>query len=377
MEALLPTRRFFNTILDDSQLLVKCSLSLLSKRDEGKLFNELLDQLRFYARFEISDESGDPLDDKQMMALHYDRITSLQKAVFSKFPEMRKFALATVASIDDRENLIKHFEGLSKETLYDIAEYLFLVPEKSAGNLELYTHEFLLELLISRHEKRDSQLQALNEMPLYPTEEIIWDENIVPGEYYTGEGLLALPKLNLQFLTLHDYLLRNFKLFQLETTYEIRGDIEDAISRLKPWTAEDNELIFGGWARMALPLQSFSIVEVAKPNIGEKQPSRVRADITVNLNVRHSIKEEWEGLRRHDVCFLITVRPPISASQLTYNMLDEFVPQVGLMYVRGCEVEGMLDANGRVIEEGPEPKPEMKGDTRTFRVSLIVQRCCN
>ena len=373
MEALLPTRRFFNTILDDSQLLVKCSLSLLSKRDEGKLFNELLDQLRFYARFEISDESGDPLDDKQMMALHYDRITSLQKAVFSKFPEMRKFALATVASIDDRENLIKHFEGLSKETLYDIAEYLFLVPEKSADNLELYTHKFLLELLISRHEKRDSQLQALNEMPLYPTEEIIWDENIVPGEYYTGEGLLALPKLNLQFLTLHDYLLRNFKLFQLETTYEIRGDIEDAISRLKPWTAEDNQVIFGGWARMALPLQSFSIVEVAKPNIGEKQPSRVRADITVNLNVRHSIKEEWEGLRRHDVCFLITVRPPISASQLTYNMLDEFVPQVGLMYVRGCEVEGMLDANGRVIEEGPEPKPEMKGDTRTFRVSLIVQ----
>ena len=48
----------------------------------------------------------------------------------------------------------------------------------------------------------------------------------VPGEYYNGEGVLALPKLNLQFLTLHDYLLRNFKLFQLESTYEIRGDIE-------------------------------------------------------------------------------------------------------------------------------------------------------
>ena len=30
--------------------------------------------------------------------------------------------------------------------------------------------EFLSELIISRHEKRDSQLQELNEMPLYPTE---------------------------------------------------------------------------------------------------------------------------------------------------------------------------------------------------------------
>jgi intron-binding protein aquarius len=38
--------------------------------------------------------------------------------------------------------------------------------------------------------------------------------------------------------------------------------------------------------------------------------------------------------------------------------------------VRGCEVEGMLDANGRVIEEGPEPRPHIPGDTRSFRVVL-------
>ena len=30
--------------------------------------------------------------------------------------------------------------------------------------------EFLAELVVSRHEKRDSQLMELNEMPLYPTE---------------------------------------------------------------------------------------------------------------------------------------------------------------------------------------------------------------
>ena len=48
-------------------------------------------------------------------------------------------------------------------------------------------------------------------------------------------GCLALPKLNLQFLTLHDYLLRNFNLFRLESTYEIRQDIEDVVSRMKPW----------------------------------------------------------------------------------------------------------------------------------------------
>lgn len=34
--------------------------------------------LKFYTRFEISDESGDPLTDRDMTLLHYSRITSLQ-----------------------------------------------------------------------------------------------------------------------------------------------------------------------------------------------------------------------------------------------------------------------------------------------------------
>lgn len=30
----------------------------------------------------------------------------------------------------------------------------------------------------------------------------------------------------------------------------------------------------------------------------------------------------------------------------------------------------MLDINGRIIEDGPEPRPVLPGDTRTFRVML-------
>lgn len=84
----------------------------------------------------------------------------------------------------------------------------------------------------------------------FSTENIIWDENIVPNEYYSGEGCLSLPKLNLQFLTLHDYLLRNCNLFRLESTFEIRQDIEDAVSRMLPWKDEEGEVMFAGWARM-------------------------------------------------------------------------------------------------------------------------------
>ena len=46
---------------------------------------------------------------------------------------------------------------------------------------------------------------------------------------------------------------------------------------------------------MAHPIISFSVVEVAKPHIGENHPARVRADVTVNLSLRREIKSEWES----------------------------------------------------------------------------------
>ncbi|XP_028166187.1 RNA helicase aquarius isoform X1 [Ostrinia furnacalis] len=372
LEALLPTRRFFNTVMDDCHLVVRSQLASLARRPEGQLFSQLLQMLKFYARFEISDETGDPMSDRDMKLQHYSRITSLQKAAFAKFPDLRLFALANVASVDTRESLQKHFGNLSEKALRAIATYLNLVPaegKEAEAAWHRLDKDFLKELLISRHERRISQLEELNSMPLYPTEDVIWDENVVPTEIYSGENCLALPKLNLQFLTLHDYLLRNFNLFRLESTYEIRQDIEDAVYRLAPWRSEDGSVYFGGWARMAHPVKSFAVVEVAKPNIGEKAPSRVRADVSVTLSVRNEIKHEWESLRKHDVCFLITVRPSQGIGT-KYDYRKSMVDQAGIVYVRGCEVEGMLDASGRVIEEGPEPKPELEGDTRTFRLLL-------
>lgn len=327
--------------------------------------------LKFYSRFEINDVTGDSLTDHDMTQIHYKKITSLQRAAFAKFPNLRLFALSNVANVDTRDALERHFGSLEGDVLKQIASFLNLVPENLESPFQWHRldKDFLKELLITRHERRCSQLEALNEMPLYPTEDIIWNENIVPSEYFSGEGCLALPKLNLQFLTLHDYLLRNFNLFRLESTYEIRQDIEDAVSRMLPWQSEDGDVVFGGWARMALPIASFAVVEVAKPHIGERKPSRVRADVSVTLSVRKEIKEEWENLRKHDVCFLITVKPtkPYGSK---YNHREPFIPQVGLFSVRGCEIEGMLDANGRVIEDGPEPRPLLQGEQRTYRVWL-------
>ena len=41
LEALLPTRRFFNVVMDDCHLVTRCHLSSLNQRPEGKLFSQV------------------------------------------------------------------------------------------------------------------------------------------------------------------------------------------------------------------------------------------------------------------------------------------------------------------------------------------------
>jgi len=362
LDSCLPTRRWFNALLIDSHLVVRCSKSVLYQTDD--VFHQLVETLRMYSKFEVNDLTGEALRKQEMMALHYDRMYKLQLCAFAKFPLLRQFAFGTVAQIDKRVSLLKHFSVLTLEDLKRLADELHI------SILESDTKDLILEMLISYHEKQASQLDAINASPIYPTEQVLWDENLTKTEKFSNDACLALPKLNLQFLTLHDYLLRNFNLFRLESAYEIRNDIEDAIHRMRPWQTEDGSCGFNGWARMALPIQSFSVVEVAKPDIGELAPSRVRADVSLTLNVARQAREEWENLRKHDVCFLLSVKPAEHASEHDLgNRKIPFLERFSVT-VRGCEVEGMLDTEGHVIEEGPEPKPAIPGQTRIFRVWL-------
>ena len=45
---------------------------------------------------------------------------------------------------------------------------------------------------------------------------------------------------------------------------------------------------------MAVPLESFSLTEVKRPNIGETKPAEVRADVQFSLKTfGGEIREEW------------------------------------------------------------------------------------
>lgn len=65
--------------------------------------------------------------------------------------------------------------------------YLALLSKtKNHFEKESITRNFMIEIIISQFEKRISHLDAINEMAIYPNEELLWNENAIPPDDYNG-----------------------------------------------------------------------------------------------------------------------------------------------------------------------------------------------
>lgn len=185
----LPTRRFFNVVLDDMHFVIRCFLSTFIKtiishyenmetdgltitnrkktnNDEeeqqqqqvttktGNLFHKMLTNFKFYSYFEINDTTGETLTQNQLMEKHYEKVLQLQKAIFKYFrDEMPTFPLQNIQSIDKRQILTDEFEKLSDEQLKSIASSL-------QPPIQIDNRELLMEVLISEHETVQSHLEV-------------------------------------------------------------------------------------------------------------------------------------------------------------------------------------------------------------------------
>jgi RecA/RadA recombinase len=268
-----------------------------------KLFGQLLKMLQFYLRFEIDESSGAALNDTEVMSQHYAFMQKLQRIAFRYFKDdCPDLCLKSIASLDSRQALQQLLTTLSHDQLVVLMQQLGLTVSD-----EHQSDEFLIEVLINSTERRQSQKQAVNETPLFPDEKVLFDRNLVPEEN-SGDLVLALPKLNLQFLTLHDYMLRNFQLYRLESTYQIREDLVKACERIQPKLNRHNKTVFTGWSRMAVPIDRVAVTQVRKPRLGDKMPALVQAEVVVDLGAfSGAVREEWESIRKHDTLFVLTM----------------------------------------------------------------------
>lgn len=267
LTAQLPTRRFFNLLLSDHLILPVCTTSSLIK--DNHLFAHLVENLDFYHHFEVDEFSGEAFSPEEITRMHYSKLMSLQKLAFAKYREegLEEFSVSNIGRIQTRKALKTAFQGLSSKALKSLCQDVRIRTTDFKDND--FEDSFLIYALAEKFYKRISQIEKINSLPLYPDENTLFNNDTVitsttTTNNTTSSQIFAIPKLNLQFLTPSDYLLRNFKLFRLETSYGIKQDIKDVVERLDPtydyMPSESSnsggkpKTRFRGWARMGVEM---------------------------------------------------------------------------------------------------------------------------
>lgn len=322
----LPTRRFFHTLLQDMNLNVRCVGSALFESGGYPVFNNLVKILDDFMNFPFHDHTGKSLSVSEVNGMYVNRIHRLQQVAFSNYLSIaRDLVYSGISLLMDEAKLRKHLLVFSADQLADIVVQLGkissthinqfktenFVDDDEDGN-ESVLFSYLVETLVKFLCPPEPQISVLKRLSLYPTEDILWKDEFVPfSSSVSVYDVYALPKLNLQFLTLYDYFIRNFMLYRYESSYEIREDISDSIQRVCPRQGIRGETVFGGWARMALPISSCAVDEVSSPIIGEQVPRCVKCSVNIDLkSCSGSLRDEWESLKEHDIVFLVTIEKP-------------------------------------------------------------------
>lgn len=215
----------------------------------------------------------------------YSKFVHLQRISYKK--DIKELYLNNISYIE--ENFKKILDHLKDEDLL----YLFTklnYPKRK------YTIQEMKDYLIFLYEKNTTENKEI-----LPTEKSFKYETLIPF------------KLNLQFLSIKDYLYRNFNLLHYSVINDIKTDILDIVNRMNPEVTPLGKIEFKGWHKMAMPLSQYEIN-------GDKG--------TIYYNHKN---QEWSELKTHDIIFLLSIN---QNSQIEL--------------VRGCQVVYQQDQEGQI-----------------------------
>lgn len=364
----LPTRRYTIVLLQDLNFIPIVKLSVRYRKSENSVFKSLAQLYEVFACFEL-DDVGEVLEtrfDRQNRAL-----LRLQKLAMRHFESSLKvLALSNLAAIRKPGDLQANLETLSDLDLERLCTLLDIrtVYPISAG---IKTgRDFFLESLVSRTTASTNLKDVISAMPIMPTEESLYAQDLLQNETYTGLEPLALPKLSMQYLTLNDFLWRSLQLEQAEAFFQIRKDIEAVAQKLNPRVSQDGATTnFGGFSRMAIPINKPAVIEVAPARIGESVPAYVRVELVLDVSrLGDKVRGEWDNLKPKDTVFLLGIKP-VQKDRAMSNGVGhrETAADSGIMLVRTAEVVQMQDEKGRPIRD---TEKENVNRSRTRRLLL-------
>ncbi|EEP77784.1 conserved hypothetical protein [Uncinocarpus reesii 1704] len=353
LESQLPTRRYVNTLLKDLHILPILHNSAVLKTGTGLLLRDFYNLLRHFIEFSIDDQSGQQLSPQESYDIHCQRLARLQRVAIKQFKsKLTLLALANYGSIEKRSELEAHLSDLDDAQLESLCSALGFrtkYPEQTGIQAD---RKLLLEIIVSAFERRASFQKVASDLSVLPTEKSLYEPALLRNEVYDGSRPLAVPKLNLQYLSVGDFLWRSLLLYRAESFFEIKADLESVVKRMAPRISrETKQTTFEGFSRMAIPISKPAIIEVAPAKIGSASPAHVRAEILLDVSrLTDNIRREWETLRPDDVIFLLAVGATSPISTLSFNSTNK-PEDIGILHVRCAEIVQILDANGRMIRE--------------------------
>lgn len=351
LQSQLPTRRYANFLLQDLHLIPAAALSPLFDAEENGLLRDLFALFSHYTHFTIDDQSGAQQSRTQAYDRHCASLANLQRMALKHFKDkLTVLALSNYASIDQRKELEPLFVALTDEELVHLTALLDLRTSYPESTGLVVDRKFLIEVLLSTFERRKTFQETAQAMSVLPTEQTLFDESLLRTDAYDGSHPLAIPKLNLQYLSVGDFLWRSLVLYRCESFYGIRRDIEDVLRRLKPDTTKSGETNFSGFSKMALPVSKPTILEIMPAAVGDDKPSAVRAEITIDFRrLGDNVRREWESLRPDDVVFLLAVDASKYRKADSGGMPE--AQKLGLTSVRSAEIIQILDDKGRAVRD--------------------------
>lgn len=121
---------------------------------------------------------GEPLTEDQVVSIHYEKLTQLQRLAFKFWnPKLSDLAYMHCGEVQKPNTLMKLLSQLSSEDLQTLVTLQLKMIDP--GDRNSSNAEFLKEVLVAKYQKRRLQREAVNAMPLYPTEAILWDKHQV------------------------------------------------------------------------------------------------------------------------------------------------------------------------------------------------------
>lgn len=352
----LPTRRYTNTLLKDFNLLPLIKFSRLFGEEKNLLFRDLYALAQHFIDFAIDDHAGQQFSQQVNYEAHCHALAELQRVAMKHFEsKLKVLALSNYASIDQREELESTFSVLSDSELKQLCELLHFRTSYPKQAEVVSDRQLLLEILVSAFERRRDFQDTITRLSVLPTEASLYDPALIRNETYDGSRPLAIPKLNLQYLSLGDFLWRSFLLQRSEAFYEVRKDMESTIKRMRPRPGRERGTVqFDGFSRMAIPIVKPAIIEVAQPKVGNNKPAFVRAEVLLDVSrLNDGIRSAWESLRGGDVVFLLAIKAEQSQPRGLTNGHggNESQKDWDIAHLRSAEVFQILDENSRPVRE--------------------------